>query len=36
MEIQEIRYQSTVPKKMVPKLNYRISDTDLSFRAVLF
>lgn len=26
MEIQEIRYQTTVPKKMVPKLNYFVRD----------
>ena len=26
MEIQEISYQSTVPKKMIPKLNYFVRD----------
>lgn len=26
MEIQEIRYQTTVPKKMIPKLNYFVRD----------
>jgi len=26
MEIQEIRYQSTVPKNMIPKLNYFVRD----------
>ena len=26
MEIKEISYQSTVPKKMIPKLNYFVRD----------